>query len=447
MLLDPADWALDQRFGELRERLSPALAPALTPETHGATIEFETEPKPTVGAAVAELTVLRALLADELGAHGRAVAGSGTHPFTTWEETELSPDRRYRYVHESMRELARREPTFAMHVHVAISDPELATATANRMRVHLPLLLALSANSPFWVGRDSGLASARTPIFWGFPRTGIPRAFSGYDDYVDTIETLIAAGAFPEPTFLWWDLRLRPVYGTIEIRIMDTQAEVWRTAALAALAQSLARMEALEPRAPTELVDAPELLEENGFRAARDGVRAELLDPRERRVLCGRGAHRARGRGLSPARARARLRARARRGDDPGRRAGGRAPARDRRARRRPGQRRGGAQRALQRTAGRSRAIHHPRAAPALGDRGDDQRLADARVAGGVDAGARGLEGLRGDVAAPVERRARGPRRRRRARGAGSRSRSAPGPPGARTRSRARARACATSCR
>ncbi len=284
MLLDPADWALDQRFGELRERLSPALASALTSETHGATIEFETEPQPTVGAAVAELTVLRALLADELAAHGRAVAGSGTHPFTTWEETELSPDRRYRYVHESMRELARREPTFAMHVHVAIPDPELAIATANRMRVHLPLLLALSANSPFWVGRDSGLASARTPIFWGFPRTGIPRAFSSYDDYVDTIETLIAAGAFPEPTFLWWDVRLRPVYGTIEIRIMDTQAEVWRTAALAALAQSLVRMEALEARAPTELVDAPELLEENGFRAARDGVRAQLLDPRERRV-------------------------------------------------------------------------------------------------------------------------------------------------------------------
>ena len=284
MLLDPADWTLDQSFGELRERLSPALASALTSETHAATIEFETEPQPTVGAAVAELTVLRALLANELAAHGRAVAGSGTHPFTTWEETELSPDRRYQYVHESMRELARREPTFAMHVHVAISDPELATATANRMRVHLPLLLALSANSPFWVGRDSGLASARTPIFWGFPRTGIPRAFSGYDDYVDTIETLIAAGAFPEPTYLWWDLRLRPAYGTIEIRTMDTQAEVWRTAALAALAQSLVRMEALEARAPAELVDAPELLEENGFRAARDGVRAQLLDPRKRRV-------------------------------------------------------------------------------------------------------------------------------------------------------------------
>ena len=275
MLLDPADWALDQRFGELRERLSPEVAERLTTETHGATIEYETAPHASVGAGVAELTVLRSLLDEELRAHDQAVAGSGTHPFTTWEETELSPDSRYRYVHETMRELARREPTFAMHVHVAIGDAELAMATANRMRAHLPLLLALSANSPFWLGRDSGLASARTPIFWGFPRTGIPRAFGGYDDYVDTLATLIDSGAFPEPTYVWWDLRLRPVYGTIEIRIMDTQAEVWRTGALAALAQSLVRMEALEPRAPDELVEAQELLEENGFRAARDGVRAE----------------------------------------------------------------------------------------------------------------------------------------------------------------------------
>jgi glutamate---cysteine ligase / carboxylate-amine ligase len=281
MLLDPGDWSLDQRFGELRQRLSPELAEQLTTETHGATIEYETEPHPTAAAAGAELTVLRSLLDEELRGQGAAVAGSGTHPFTTWEETELSPDGRYRYIHDTMRELARREPTFAMHVHVAVADPELAIATANRMRVHLPLLLALSANSPFWLGRDSGLASARTPIFWGFPRTGIPRAFDGYDDYVRTLATLIECGAFPGPSYVWWDLRLRPSYGTIEIRVMDTQAEVERTTALAALTQSLVRMEALEPRAPGELVDAPELLEENGFRAARDGVRAELLDPRE----------------------------------------------------------------------------------------------------------------------------------------------------------------------
>jgi carboxylate-amine ligase len=197
----------------------------------------------------------------------------------------VTPERRYRYVHESMRELARREPTFAMHVHVAIADPELAVATANRMRAHLPLLLALSANSPYWQGRDSGMASARTPIFQAFPRVGMPRAFDDYGDYVETLAALIECGAFPEPTFVWWDLRLQPSLGTIEIRIMDAQSESWRTAALGALAQSLVRLEALEGQAPTALTAAPELLEENRFRAARDGVRAALLDPVARRAI------------------------------------------------------------------------------------------------------------------------------------------------------------------
>ena len=158
MLLDPATWALDHSFGELRDRLDPDLAKRLSPETHAATIEFETAPAATAADAAAEFTDIRSRLASELDGVGAAVAASGTHPLATWEDTELSPDRRYRYLHREMRELARREPTFAMHVHVAISDPELAVATLNRMRVHLPLLLGLSANSPYWQGRDSGMA-------------------------------------------------------------------------------------------------------------------------------------------------------------------------------------------------------------------------------------------------------------------------------------------------
>ena len=279
MLLDPDGWGLDQGFAELRERLDPALAERLSTETHAAAIEYESVPHAGAEGVAGELGRLRAALDAAVRAHGRAVAGSGTHPTVTWRDTEVTSERRYRYLHEEMRELARREPTFAMHVHVAIDDPELAIRTANRMRAHLPLLLGLSANSPFWQGRDSGLASARTSIFQTFPRVGIPRAFDGYGDYVASLETLIACGAFPEPTFVWWDLRPQPSLGTIEIRTMDTQAEAWRAGALAALTQSLVRLEALEPQAPEPLVDAPELLEENRFRAGRDGVRACLLDP------------------------------------------------------------------------------------------------------------------------------------------------------------------------
>jgi carboxylate-amine ligase len=283
MLLDPRGWRLDGSFNELRDRLDPELDARLSSETHAATIEYETTPQAHAGSVGAELERKRARLDLALRQHARAVAGSGTHPTVTWRDTDVSPGERYRYIHEEMRELARREPTFAMHVHVAVDDPELATRTLNRMRAHLPLLLGLSANSPFWQGRDSGLASARTSIFQTFPRSGIPRAFDGYDDYVASLDTLIACGAFPEPTFVWWDLRLQPKLGTIEIRTMDTQAEGWRAGALAALAQALVRLEALEPQAPESLVAAPELLEENRFRAARDGVRASLLDPVRRR--------------------------------------------------------------------------------------------------------------------------------------------------------------------
>jgi carboxylate-amine ligase len=179
-----------------------------------------------------------------------------------------------------MRELARREPTFALHVHVGIPDPETAVEVANRMRAHLPLLLALSANSPFLRGRETGFASTRTPLFQAFPRVGIPRRFRNYDDWVGAIAPLIDAGAVPESTFFWWDVRLQPRLGTVEIRIMDAQTSIEDLAALAALTQSLVVMEATDRLAPERLVDSPEVLDENRFLAARDGMSAEFVDPR-----------------------------------------------------------------------------------------------------------------------------------------------------------------------
>ena len=146
------------------------------------------------------------------------------------------------------------------------------------VREHLPELLALSANSPFWQGRDSGLASARTPVFQAFPRTGLPRHFASWEDYVEAVDVLVRCNAIPEPTFLWWDARLQPRLGTLEVRIMDAQSRVEDTAALAALVQCLVQREAVaggRGEAPTP----PEVLEENRFLAARDGMAAELVDP------------------------------------------------------------------------------------------------------------------------------------------------------------------------
>jgi glutamate---cysteine ligase / carboxylate-amine ligase len=184
-----------------------------------------------------------------------------------------------------MRELARREPTFALHVHVGVEDAEDAIRLHRRLRAHLPLMLAVSVNSPFWQGRDTGLASARTPLFQAFPRVGIPRGFRSYADYVEAVDLLVRCGAIPEPTFLWWDARPQPRFGTVEVRIMDVQTSVDETAALVALVQSVARREVLEKEAIRAVGHSPEVLVENRFLAARDGMNARLIDPAgERRV-------------------------------------------------------------------------------------------------------------------------------------------------------------------
>ena len=177
-----------------------------------------------------------------------------------------------------MRELARREPTFGLHVHVGVDDPEDAITLFNRMRSHVPLLLALSANSPFWQGRDTGLASVRTPIFQGFPRVGTPRGFDGYGEYVETVDRLLRCRAIPDPTFLWWDVRPQPKFGTVEVRIMDVQIDREATHALAALVQSIAHLELEQGFHVSPAAGNIELLIENRFVASRDGMLGELID-------------------------------------------------------------------------------------------------------------------------------------------------------------------------
>ena len=278
MLLDPVTWMPASRSEEVLEALDPAVSDHTAAETHGSVLELATAPHATIAAAAEQLAQLRAGLADQLGSMGMAAAVAGMHPLAEWEDTEVSPGARYQFLYSSMRELARREPTFALHVHVAVPDERAAVRALDGVREELPLLLALSANSPFWQGRDSGLASARIPVFQAFPRTGPPRAFGTYEAYVEAVDVLIRCDAIPEPTFLWWDARLQPRLGTIEIRIMDAQTRVRDTAALAALVQCLVRREALERSDDREPL-APEVVEENRFLAARDGMDAKFVDP------------------------------------------------------------------------------------------------------------------------------------------------------------------------
>ncbi len=282
LLLDASDYSLAPVSDSVLAGLSEEMSAQTSPETHAAVIELTSGIHRDVPAVIAEMASLRTRLAGELGAMKLRAASSGTYPLVSMHDQEVSGASRYRVVADSMRALARREPTLALHVHVGVPEAEDAVRVLNGLRCVVPLLLAVSANSPFCGGADTGFASARTVIFQAFPRTGTARRFVSYADYVSALDPLIVSGALPDPTFLWWDVRLQPRLGTVEVRVMDAQSSVADTAALVALVQSLARLE-LEGESIETGIGA-ELLEENRFLAARDGMDAWLVEPAKQRL-------------------------------------------------------------------------------------------------------------------------------------------------------------------
>jgi glutamate---cysteine ligase / carboxylate-amine ligase len=283
MLLDPAGWSLAQASDDVLAHLARDFAPSAQAETHASVVELATGIHRDVAGVVAELRELRGWLLRELREMGLAAAAAGTHPAADWAQTEVSEAPRYRVLEETMRSLVRREPTMALHVHVGVPDPHAAIRLLNAVRPMLPLLLALSANSPFSQGSDGGFASNRRLLFGAFPRTGTPRSFDSYHDYVNTVDALIESGALPDPSFLWWDVRPQPRLGTVELRIMDAQSSVADIEPIVALIQSYARL-VLEDELSVAPA-GPELLEENAFLAARDGISARLIDPVTRRLV------------------------------------------------------------------------------------------------------------------------------------------------------------------
>ncbi|HEX8854586.1 MAG TPA: YbdK family carboxylate-amine ligase [Thermoleophilaceae bacterium] len=276
VLLDPHDWSAANQGDDVQAVLPARLAAQVSNETHACVLELKSSPHETVAQVASELATMRerlgAALYDELGAR---CAAAGTHPLAVASDIALSSSERYRKIGSTMRALAHREPTMALHVHVAVPDPSSAVRALDGLRAELPLLLALSANSPFWRGVDSGFASIRTPIMSMFPRVGIPQRFGSYGRFVDVVETLIRSGAIPEVGFLWWDARLQPRLGTLEIRVTDAQTRIADVAAIAAVVQCLVRHYANNPSS-NDL--EPEVVAENRFLAARDGLRARLID-------------------------------------------------------------------------------------------------------------------------------------------------------------------------
>jgi glutamate---cysteine ligase / carboxylate-amine ligase len=227
---------------------------------------------PVSANASEAVTTLRGLRADVAG-QGVALLGAGLHPAAAFGGVRHRAGRRYELISSSMRGVMRQSPHCGVHVHVGMPDAETVIRACNGMRKWVPLLQALGANSPFWYGQDSGLASARSVINNSFPRSGIPRAFADYEDFEDTVRDLQLVGDCPDPSLIWWDLRPHPRLGTLEIRALDAQSSTDDLAALVALAHCLAVHEAGAP--PTRDI-GPEALRAMSFAANRDGLDARV---------------------------------------------------------------------------------------------------------------------------------------------------------------------------
>jgi carboxylate-amine ligase len=276
MILDAGSLEL---VNAIESMLEPAAVGEIKPELMESVLEISTEPCPGTAQAGEQLRSLRRQVIQTASSKEMAIGAAGTHPFAMWENQRIVARPRYRDLISALRFVARQELIFGVHVHVGVDDPEKAIHVANGMRVHMPVLLALSANSPFWRADSTGLASTRTPIFRAFPRVGIPPTYKSWEDYERRIEFMIEARVIEDYTYLWHDVRPHPNFGTVEVRVMDSQTRVEHTLGLAALVQALVKELCEHFQAGQQLSRYPfEMLDENKWLAARHGLDGELVD-------------------------------------------------------------------------------------------------------------------------------------------------------------------------
>jgi carboxylate-amine ligase len=226
-----------------------------------------------------ELRKLRTYVTDIAREEGLRVGSAGTHPFSLFERQRITARDRYRNLVDQLQYVARRELIFGLHVHCAVDDPDKAIAIIGALLVHLPELLALSGNSPFWRGEITGLSSSRQMVFAAFPRSGPPPRFRDYADYAEVVGQLEKTGCIADYTHIWWDIRPHARFGTIEVRVMDAISRVEDTVALAAYVQALVKYYSERYESDDELSSYHRILTtENKWLAARYGLEAPVMD-------------------------------------------------------------------------------------------------------------------------------------------------------------------------
>jgi carboxylate-amine ligase len=278
-IIDPETRELRSHIQEILEGGKVVLKEQIKPEMHQSVVELGTEICPSIVDARQHVIDLRSRLAELAGRSGLKIASVGTHPFSHWRDQLITQGERYREIVKDMQQLARANLIFGLHVHVGIPDRDVAIHVMNQARYFLPHIYALSVNSPFWVGQDTGLKGYRLKVFERFPRTGIPDAFESLSEYEDYCKLLVKTGCIDNAKKIWWDIRLHPFFDTLEVRVCDAQTRVDDTLAIAALIQAIvAKLFKLLRQNITFRIYRRRLLDENRWRAARYGIDGKLID-------------------------------------------------------------------------------------------------------------------------------------------------------------------------
>jgi carboxylate-amine ligase len=278
-IVDPESRELRSHVQHILEEGRRVLAERLKPELHQSVIEIGTGICRTVQEVRRDVETLRAEVIRLARRSGLAVAAAGTHPFSHWADQLITPDPRYDSIVDELQVIARANLIFGLHVHVGIEDRDLAIQIMNEACYLLPHLLALSTNSPFWLGRNTGLKSYRTRVFERFPRTSIPETFETAAAFDEFIRILTKTNCIDDGKKVWWDLRPHPFYKTLEFRVCDVPMRTDETVALAALVQAIcAKLYKLRAQNLGFRIYRRALIMENKWRASRWGIDGKLID-------------------------------------------------------------------------------------------------------------------------------------------------------------------------
>lgn len=279
MVIDPVTRELTSHDQRIVDAAQHILKDRVKAEMHQAVVEVGTGICADIQEASADIRGLRKLVCGIAQNMGFRIGAAGTHPFSHWSKQLITPNPRYDEIVNEMQEAARSNLIFGLHVHVGIADKNMAIHIMNTIRYFLPHVYALSCNSPFWEGRNTGFKSFRTKVFDKFPRTGLPDYFADWDEFKNYVNLLIKTGCIDNAKKIWWDVRVHPFFDTIEFRICDVPSRVDETLAIAAVFQALvAKLYKLRKQNMSFIVYTRALINENKWRACRYGIDGKLID-------------------------------------------------------------------------------------------------------------------------------------------------------------------------